>query len=227
MTVPLYDDTGPPLRVQGYCTVWNQVHFCPHPHPHPLRLLPGAADYVGLPVYATFGHAPHMEFADQRDGSLAIWADDYGVAFEAALTTWGCVSLARGVRAGHFREVSCCWNHGRWSVFADEAEGNVETVRKAKLIEVSIVPVAACPGTGCWLDDELDDDLPEHLRTLRAMWHAGRARPKPRFAARAARVQARARAAHQVPASVRAILAQGRPRGWIEAAEALARGRFR
>jgi phage head maturation protease len=219
MAVPLYDDLEP-LRVQGYATVWGQVHHCPNP----IRLLPNAADFVGLPVFCTFGHAPHMEFADQRDGSLKIWADDYGLAFEAALTTWGCISLARGIRAGHFREASCCWDHGRWSTFADEAEGNVEEIRKARLVEISVVPAAACPGTGVWLDDEPDDELPEHLRTLRAMWHAGRARPKPRFAARAARVQARARAVHQVPASVRAVLACGRPKGWMSIPEAVARG---
>jgi hypothetical protein len=211
----LYDDTGPPLRVQGFATVWGQVHFCPHP----LRLLPGAADFIGLPVFATLWHDGAHEFADARDGSLKIWSDDYGVAFEAALTTWGGVSLARGIRAGHFREVSCCWAGSRWSTFADEAEGNVETVRKAKLVEVSIVPVAACPGTGCWLDDEPDDELPEHLRTLRAMFHAGRARPKPRPAARA---QARARAAHSDPLVDR-IAAGWRPKGWVRNLEALAR----
>jgi Caudovirus prohead serine protease len=133
--VVLYDDVEP-LRVQGYATVWNVVHSCPAP----LRLLPGACDHVGLPVYATFGHNPEQEFADARDGSLAIWTDDYGLCFEAALPwSWGGVGLARGIRANNFREVSCCWDHGRWSTFADEAERNVETVRKAKLVEISDV----------------------------------------------------------------------------------------
>jgi Caudovirus prohead serine protease len=217
----LYDDVGPPLLVQGYAARFGVVS---HGH-HPMRLLPDAADYVGLPVYATFWHNPDQEFADARDGSLAVWADAYGVAFEAAVPwSWNGVGIARGIRADHFREVSCCWDTGRWSTFADEAEGNVETVRKAKLVEISIVPVAACLGTGVWLDDEIDDELPEHVAQLRAMWHAGRARPKPRPTARAARVQARARA---VPSDrlVDRIAAGWRPKGWVQGLEAAARVR--
>jgi hypothetical protein len=197
-----------------------------------LRLLPGACDHVGLPVYATFGHTPEQEFADARDGSLAIWADAYGVAFEAALPwSWGSVSLAQGVRANNFREVSCCWDHGRWSTFADEAEGNVETARKAKLVEISIVPVAACLGTGCWLDDEDPADLPPHLVQLRAMWHAGRTRPKPKGAV--GRGQARARPSSRSARPARSdplvdrIVAGWRPKGWAHNLEAFARVRPR
>jgi phage head maturation protease len=222
VTAPLYDDIQP-LRLQGYAACFDAVFYCPHP----MRLLLDACDHRGLPVYCTFGHEPHMEFADQRDDSLRIWTDSYGVAFEADLTTWGCVSLAQGIRANNFRECSAHWDSGRWSTFADEPGlGQVETVKKAKLVEISIVPVAACPGTAAWLDDEDPADLPEHVAQLRARWQVGRVQAQlAARAARAARVQARARKAHQVPASVRAILAVGRPRGWIEAAEALSCGR--
>jgi HK97 family phage prohead protease len=135
-----------------------------------------AADYVGLPVFLTFAHDDQLEIADQRDGSLSLWADDHGLAFSAKVpSTWRGLGLVRSVRGGNFREMSCCWDGDRWSDFVEEPGfGQVETVKRARLIEVSIVPATACPGTGVWLDSEAEAELPDHLRTLRAMWRLGR-----------------------------------------------------
>jgi hypothetical protein len=77
----LYDDVGPPLLVQGYAARFGVVSH----GRHPMRLLPGACDHVGLPVYATFWHNPEQEFADARNGSLVVWQDTAGVCFEAAV----------------------------------------------------------------------------------------------------------------------------------------------
>jgi phage head maturation protease len=223
----LYDDVGPPLRLQGYAARFGVVSA----GPDPMRLLPGACDHVGLPVYATFWHEPNQEFADARDGSLAVWQDAHGVCFEAALTTWGCISLARGIRSNHFRECSCSWDRGRWSSFADEAEGLLETVRRAKLVEISIVPAAACPGTACWLDDEDPADLPEHVAQLRAMWHAGRLEADERSRARAEARAAARRAMAKIPRRDLAAVAAGKhrlpPATWAAIDTILAKGRPR
>jgi phage head maturation protease len=229
MMPALYDDTGPPLLIQGYASVFGVVSA----GPDPMRLLPGACDHVGLPVFATFWHDPDQEFADARDGSLAVWTDAYGVAFEAAVPwSWNGVGIARGIRAGHFREVSCCWGTGRWSVFNEEpGHGQVETVRRAKLAEISIVPAAACPGTACWLDDEDPADLPPHVAELRARWHAGRLEADKRGRARAEARAAAARVMARVPRPDLAAVAAGKrrlpPATWAAIDAILAKGRPR
>jgi HK97 family phage prohead protease len=219
----LYDDVAPAL-VRGYASTFG--------NPYTIdgglleRVESGAFGDVG-PCFATFGHAPNQAFARTQDGTLRLFEDGFGLGFEARLPpTWNALGLVRGIAGGNFRQASVCFDHGTKVERVVENGRTVNVVESARLLELSIVAAAANDRTAVWVDAEDPANLPPQVRQTRARWQAGQMRVQlAARAARAGRAQARARAAHQVPASVRAILAVGRPRGWIEAAEALSRGR--
>jgi uncharacterized protein len=222
--MPLYDDG--PVKIQGFASVFSTVYELGGMLE---RVEVGAFDTTRFEVFACFDHDDRDRLAWTRDGSLSVWQDFHGLAFAATVpSNWSALSLVEGIRAGVFR--ACSFRCGDVDAIKSEIvveHGQpVRVIKRITVDEVSVCPVGANPETTCWLSTEAPEELPPHVRHARARWLKGRVAVQlAARAARAARVQARARAAHQVPASVRAILAVGHPRGWIEAAEALSRGR--
>jgi HK97 family phage prohead protease len=223
--MPLYDDGS--VKIQGYASVFNTVHELGGMLE---RIEPAAFDTVRFEVFACFAHDDRDRLAWTRDGSLSIWQAPPGLAFQATVpSTWSALTLLEGIRGGVFR--ACSFRCGDVDAIKSEIvveRGQpVRVIRRITVDEVSVCPVGANPETACWLSTEHPEDLPDHVRHARARWLDGRVQVQ--LAARAAcaaRAQARARTtnkAHKVPESVRHILAHGKPKGWAEAAEALAR----
>jgi HK97 family phage prohead protease len=222
MSMPLYGNVAPVL-VQGYGATFRNLYAIDGGLLE--RVEPGAFSDVG-PCFATFDHAPDQAFARTQDSTLRLFEDGFGLGFEARLpATWGALGLVRGITSGTFRQASVCFDHGTKVVQVVENGRTVNVVKSARLREISIVAGGANDRTAMWIDAEDPADLPEHLRQIRAWWRVGLAQHRlAARAARTARAQARARAAHQAPVSVRAILARGKPPGWMSIPEAVARG---
>lgn len=210
----LYDDI-PPIRVQGYASVFR--HTYPVDDEGLERIEPGAFDLSDPTIYACFGHERAQRFANVADGTLRVWQDSYGLGFELDVpATWPGISLARGIRAGHFREASIGLQAHR-SHRVTENGREVRVVTRASIAEVSIVSIATNPLTSIWLDDE-GEDLPAYSAGMRGRWQHGRmkaemAKRRPKASA-APLIHARAKLREaQVLAKIDRILAQARRDG--------------
>jgi HK97 family phage prohead protease len=222
--VNLYDDG--PVKICGYASVFNVAYQIGGTLE---RIRAGAFNLARYETCALFAHEHDWRIGWTRDRSLRLWQDNHGLAFQLAVpATHRGFGLMASVKAGHFRGCSFHNADDRAVAFDVVNEGGreVHVIRRINVDEVSICPAGRNPEACCWVDAEDPEDLPPHVRHARGRWYAGRVQvQRAAHAVRAARVQARARVVHQVPASVRAVLARGRPSGWIEAAEAAARGR--
>jgi HK97 family phage prohead protease len=226
MVAPLYEDVEP-VRICGFASVFDVTYELGGMLE---RIEPGAFDTTRFEVFACFDHDDRHRLAWTRDRSLKLWQDVHGLAFEAtAPSNWSALSLLEGIRGGVFR--ACSFRCGDVDAIKSEVvveRGQpVRVIKRITVDEVSVCPIGANPETTCWLSTEDPEALPPHVRHARAQWYKGRLQVQlAARAARAARAQARARTtnkAHKVPESVRHILAHGKPKGWAEAAEALAR----
>ena len=214
----LYDDG--PVKIQGYASVFGVVYQLGGSLEH---IRPGAFNSAYYRVFAAFDH-DGWRIGWTGDRYLSLWQDNLGLAFELAVpsTHWG-LGLVAGIKRGHFRACSF-GDGGHRAVVSDlvnEGGRAVRVISWLNVAEVSICPAGANPEACCWVDAENPADLPPHVRRTRARWYEGRVQVQ--LAARAARTQAHARTAHPVPASVRAVLARGRPKGWMSFAEGVAR----
>jgi HK97 family phage prohead protease len=225
MAVPLYDDLEP-VQICGYASVFNVLYDLAGTLE---RIAPGAFNLGRYETAALFAHEHDWRIGWTRDRSLQLWQDSFGLAFRLDVpATHGGLGLVQGIRANNFRECSFHNADDRAVAFDVVNEGGreVHVVRRININELSICPAGRNPEAVCWLDAEDPEDLPPHVRHARAQWLKGRVAVQlAARAARAARVQARARAVHQVPGSVRAVLAAGKPTAWLAGAEAFARGR--
>lgn len=214
----LYDDIEP-LRVRGYASVFDRTYGRTGDM---VRIAPGAfADLTDSGIYACYGHDPEHRFASVGAGTLRIWQDSYGLAFDFEVpSSWGGIWLASRIRAGEFREASMMLEtlESRRVV---ENSRDVEVVTRGSIREISITAAGANPWTCVWLDDE-GEDLHPYAAGARARWQAGRmkavlAKRKPKASASRlqGRVQARARAGTDalVYARIDRILADARTRG--------------
>lgn len=200
-----------PVRVCGYATVYDQ----PYDIGDGLleSVAPGAFDLSGS-VFATAGHDHLRCFGRTDDGSLEVWSDRYGLAFQFPLqNSWGGISLARAIANGHYRHASV--NFASMRVEEKVVAGlPVNRVVGATISELSLTGRPANPATAAWLSTEDPDALPPRIAEARWRWRAGR------MAAQQSRtrVQARASAAKYRPppsvlAAIDAVLRLPRP-GW-------------
>ena len=169
---PLYDDTGPPLLLAGYASVFGLVYGNAGQLE---RVAPGAFQFPGN-VRLDFDHQGRC-LASTYGGSLVLWQDGHGLAFEAALRPdWTAISLMRGIRAGTFR--GCSFKNlgdGRGAVETVEQDGRmVHEIRRLNVDEISITTSGANASACCWLGDEGADELPAWIAEARARWAVGK-----------------------------------------------------
>ena len=143
------------------------------------------------PVYACLRHDPNARLGATVGRTLALWQDDYGLAFRLDIpSSHAGLSLANGVRSNVLRGAS----------FSSPADGVrkldvahengmlVYVFASVHVDEISLCEAGANPEAVCWVDAEAPEDLPDHVRDARSRWHAGRAQAataRPRVTAHA------------------------------------------
>jgi uncharacterized protein len=225
----LYEDE--PVKIQGYASVYGVAYEIGD---NLERIAPGAFNLGHYETCALFAHEHNWRIGWTRDRSLQLWQDSYGLAFQLDVpSTHSGLGLMDGIRRGHFRGCSFHNADDRAVAFDVVNEGGreIHVIRRINVDEISICPAGRNPEASCWLNVEHPEYLAPHARHARVQWHKGRVQVQRAAhgarAARAARAQARARASHPVPASVRAVLARGKPKGWMSIPKAVARGVIR
>lgn len=210
----LYEDQGPPLRVQGYASRFGQPYWLAGTRTWE-TVAPGAFDLSSpRPVPVLFAHEPSMRYAPR----VTLFQDETGLAFEFELPrSWAGLQLASAIRRGAVRQASVMFAAGGRTVRRRvEAGVPTDVVTRARVTEISLCNTAANPWSAVWLDDETADELGPELAQDRARWILGRQQAQ----LEAGRQRTRRRGdASQTPASALAviddILARGRPRCWI------------
>jgi HK97 family phage prohead protease len=204
--VPLYEDQGPRLLVRGYAATFDRAYAIEAGRLEVIA--PGAFDLGGGPAPVLFAHAPTMRYA----AAARLFQDDHGLGFEFELPrTWAGLQLADNIRRGNVRQASASFDAPGGLEQHVRAGVTTDVVTRARLHEISLASCAANPWTSCWLDCETAEDLGPELAKDRARWFVGRQR------ARLAAAKARRKPA--APASVLAVLAGGRPKGWLGPAD--------
>lgn len=210
MTVALYTDQGPPLRVQGYACAFGKPYWLADDQVWE-SVEPGAFDLTSpRPVPVLFAHLPGRQYSPRA----ILWQDEHGLAFEFDVpSSWVGMQLAQSIRRGNIRQASVCFAAGGRRVRRRVVAGvETDVVIGARLSEISMVNTAANPWSSVWLDDETGDELGGELATDRARWILGRQRAR----LVAGRPQGRARRGKpQVPPAILKLLDEGRPSGWL------------
>jgi HK97 family phage prohead protease len=205
MTMPLYEDVAP-IRIRGYTGVFNSVYTFDGGSKLE-RVVPGAFALGGRSVRMAYGH-DDRRFASTADGSLQLWQDAHGLAFEAVVAASSAVArgLVAGVRRGEFRGASVCFSARDVRRVIDRGR-EVEVVVRGEISEVSLTGEPADPETAVWIADEDPDELPPHVALAQARWTVGRQQDRLAAARASARASARARKP-KMPPSVVAAFAQ-------------------
>jgi HK97 family phage prohead protease len=201
--VRLYEDLEP-VCVQGYAATFDSVYTVDGGRAWE-RIATGAfALGAGRPVFLDIAHVG-TRLASTADGSLRVWQDRRGLAFEAA-TAWDAagLTLVKAIRRGEFTGASFAFGR-RDAESVVEHGREVEVVLAAEIGEISLTWEPANPCTAIWLADDRPDDMPAHAAAARARWEVGRM--EARLAAARARARASARAVKPVcPRSVVTVL---------------------
>lgn len=172
---------GQSVFVRGYSGAFNRFSVpldCNNGRREIIR--PGAFDRVILvPPLALACSAYHLSgpgFASMRAGNLKIWADDYGLAFEAG--PFQPTPVNRHIVAAIVRNElrACSW----LATFADSRNEmidgeEVHVIRKFESVDhISPVPEGAYPDACCWCSHEVPFDLPPLMRPILDRWHRNR-----------------------------------------------------
>ncbi|HEX2525300.1 MAG TPA: HK97 family phage prohead protease [Geminicoccus sp.] len=207
-----------PLKIRGYaaCTgldyrIKNGIYE---------RIEPGAFAHQHGPVYAALSHDPSRRYAWTGNGSLRLWEDHAGLAFELDVTDRASAWLASRVACNEFRACSIMMKAGSRFTHCTEFGRSVQVMNRIHLDEISLCHSGANPGAACWLDVEEFDDIPAGIRVAWGDWHAGyQAYLKAKAPSRPRTViisnQGRPSSGKvSVPSSVIALLKAGPPMGW-------------
>lgn len=202
----LYQDEGPPLRVQGYAAAFDRPYWLGSDGVWE-QIEPDAFDLSSQrPVPVLFGHLPGMRYASRA----SLFQDGHGLGFTFELPrTWAGLKLAQNIRRGVIRQASVCFAAGGRTVRRRVVAGvETDVVIRARLSEISLVNTAANPWSAVWLDDETGDELGPELAADRARWIVGRQKAQ----LEAGRPKVRAgRGKPRMPPSVLRVLDGGRP----------------
>lgn len=206
-----YTDVLQPVRVCGYASIYDQ----PYDIGDGLleSVAPDAFNLSGS-VFITADHDHDRRFASTDAGSLELWSDRRGLAFQFAVqNSWGGLNLLRTIATGRGRGASV-WFTNRYVQHETIGGYPVDRVISASIAEISITDSPCCTGTAVWHTGEDPDNPPPRIAEARWRWIAGRqATINARHRAQArAKVTARGAAStrHLIPA-IDAVLARYRP----------------
>ncbi|MCR9193989.1 MAG: hypothetical protein NXH88_04605 [Hyphomonas sp.] len=116
-----------------------------------------AWDASTLPVW--FMHNASRVYLRGEAGGLHVWQDHNGLAFRiasSAMTSREMMGLAAGIGEGRYCEVSASF-WPRRSRLIPAPLGACALVERGELVELSICPTGACPGTGVWFSSHAHD----------------------------------------------------------------------
>ena len=154
---PLYDDTGPPLLLCGYASVFNVTYSNGDQLE---RVAPGAFQFPGN-VRLDFDHHGRC-LASTYGGSLKLWQDARAGVRGRPAPEWNTVSLMRGVRRGTFRAASFMNIGDGKCVFewSRRTSRLVNVIKRISVDEICVATSGANPAACCWLGDEAADEVP-------------------------------------------------------------------
>lgn len=156
------------VTLRGYASVFNRIVRTKEIAAYVVR--PGGFRLDGASILLHLDHDTGRNFASTNNGSLRLWQDAHGLAFETDVDDdW----LEDEVRSGRRREVSVgakCWDDGEPGHFAAEP---VLFFNAQRPTEISIVPVGGCPHTAVWASDTPDYQLTDRQREAARMWRMG------------------------------------------------------
>ncbi|SFZ81788.1 Phage head maturation protease [Devosia enhydra] len=114
------------------------------------------------------------EYARTKDGSLTVWADDFGLAFEAHLKpVAGVQGFINSVRDHLTDGVSIGFGE-MYGGEAWDADGKFRMINSASIEHISAVNRPAYgEWTGIWHAEREPRHLPQHLTDLANRWRAG------------------------------------------------------
>jgi HK97 family phage prohead protease len=200
-------------RVCGYGGIYDRWSTPLNNGTQPFReiIRPGAFRMAGAAVQAMVLHEPRTVFASTTDGTMKVWADSVGLAFQAdipadlrgaGIRDW----VARGDLACSIGiDVRLCdWGH----------DGELPTcaVRVARVHEITLTDDPAYK-TACWLQTSTPRvSSPAHHRALARQWQLSQISREQATARRGiptSGVAASARG-HYVPLSKAEMRARGR-----------------
>jgi hypothetical protein len=201
--------------VRGYAVVFGRVirtaDYAPFVVPR------GAVNLAGAGFPLLLDHDATLAVTGTSKG-MQVWADDFGVRFEAEVHDG---ALVDEIRYGQRAQVSAEYDpivvrHGTWN------NEPVEFFDRVRIREISIVALAACPDTAVWPADAPREQLRERQLRAARMWAMAAFRDRER--ARGVSGTARAAAGHgrsssplkrPAPDSVLALM---RSAPWMEGA---------
>lgn len=147
-----------------------------------VRFEPGCFEFTAAEVGIWFSHRPWHSYGSGRELHLDIWQDANGLAFSFLPSPHpSSFGLVRGIADGRYAQCSVGWLTIS-SVILGSGSDAVESISRARLNEISILPEGACPGTACWHSANAPAGIPAHARAALDQWQTGRAgrdaRPK-------------------------------------------------
>jgi phage head maturation protease len=187
------------MQLCGYAYLWGDLGY---PTSGQLSMIaPGALSLSLVRLHRN--HYRQLSFATTFDGSLRLWQDSHGIAFEADVDDSG---LARDVCSGAIARVSPSWSvieRRRQHLDFDSGtvfQNGVDVTVRGRLKEISLVSDAAFSAAGVWLPEWSMRDMPPGLREQRRAW---KRRDPPPIAAHARRRPAQsARAQQSIPGAL-------------------------
>jgi HK97 family phage prohead protease len=207
-----------PIVIRGYAGVFNRIVRTSELAAFVLprgAFTPAGGD-VEVPLL--LDHDP-----SERIGTVRIWGDNFGLAFEGEFTG---DHIEDAIRSGRLTECSCLYQEkrGHDGHFAGEA---VRYFDRADIAEVSLVPVGGCPDTGAWVRDTPRQQMSNRQRYPADMWAMNAFTPRSLATSASLHPTVRKGGAAQhglrpsaarprVPASVLAVLAMATDRGLVE-----------
>lgn len=171
-------------QIEGYAARWG-VSFVEN-YGRRYQLEPGCFSWDPATAPLWFMHDPQKAYLAGERAGLQIWQDQNGLAFRiasfavVAMRNRG-IWLADGIGDGRYCEVSASfYPESSKNSLQDGETGSL--VSKCSLVEISICPKGACPGTGAWFSANGDDLslIPANIREACATFHQAQvARPIP------------------------------------------------
>jgi hypothetical protein len=160
-------------RIRGVCAVYDEPSVLYDLDERPLHRKIFAAEALRLAGSNPWLDVAHMSaatIASRADGTLRVWATNFGVLFEAdfAADPRGCGvrDMMRG-RADWQCSIGFTMKASSWG---HDGETPVETITWAELEHISITDNPAFAGTACWLQSTPFGALPRQHRASARQW---------------------------------------------------------
>jgi hypothetical protein len=106
--------------------------------------------------------------ASTCNGSLELFQDRHGLAFECSVDGWDAVNLANAIARRDIEHVSVNFTDMQF-----EDHGDRRRIVSAKIDHIALLPSGAYPDTSVWMAGVDYYDLPQHVRAASRDWQTG------------------------------------------------------